>query len=309
MNARTVRAVSERLGLAVVVLWGAVTAGFLALHLMQGDVLDLILGTSSQATAEVRRQIVADYGLDRPLAEQYGAYLWRLLHGDLGHSYQLRVPVSRAIGDQLPATLALTTCALALAVALSLVIAVGTAHRARWLRGPFATAETVALSVPQFWFGTLLLIVFSFTLRLFPAAGGLVLPAAALAAAPTGMLAQVLRKGLEDALDEPFVVTARARGLGDLAVRTRHALRHALLPAVTLTGWLVGTTLGGAVVVEQVFSRPGLGRLTLTAVTNKDMPVVLGVVLVAAAVYVACSLCVDLLYRVIDPRLGTEAPG
>ncbi|MDL4771543.1 MULTISPECIES: ABC transporter permease [Thermomonosporaceae] len=301
------RAAGARLGLAVVVLWGAVTVGFAALQLMDGGTLDLILGTSSQATPEVRRQIIADYGLDRSVPEQYATYLWHVLHGDLGRSYQLRVPVSEAIGDQLPATLALTSCALALAVVVAVVVALLTAHRAPWLRGGFAATETVALSVPQFWFGTLLLIVFSFTLRLFPAAGGLALPAVALAVTPAGMLAQVLRKGLEDALDEPFVVTARARGLGDGAVRLRHALRHALLPAVTLTGWLIGTTLGGAVVVEQVFSRPGIGRLTLTAVTNKDMPVVMGVVLVAALVYVTCSLAVDVLYRLIDPRLRTEA--
>lgn len=300
-------AVLRKAASAVLVLWGAVTLAFAALHLVRGNVLDLILGTSSQAPPQVRRQIVHDYGLDRPLAEQYVHYLWRVLHGDLGYSYQLRVPVRQAIAAQLPRTFALGGSALALAAAAALVVALATAHRPGWVRGPFSAAEAMALSVPQFWLGILLLVVLSFTFRLFPAVGGLTLPAVTLAVAPAAMLSQVLREALEKALDEPFVVSARARGLGGTAVRIRHALPHALLPAVTLTGWLVGVTLGGAVVVEQIFSRPGLGRLTLTAVTNKDMPVVLGVVLVAALVYLACSLAADLLYRLVDPRLRKEA--
>jgi peptide/nickel transport system permease protein len=297
---------ARRAGLSALVLWGAVTVGFAALHLTRGSAIDLILGNTSQAEPGVRHRIIVDYGLDRPLAVQYGMYLWRVLHGDLGESYQLRIPVSEAIGRQLPATLALTFAALLLSMLVSTLVALLTAHRGPLLRGTFVAAETVALSVPQFWFGMLLLTVFSFTLHLFPAAGGLVLPAAALSVTSTGMLTQVLREGLEAALDEPFMVTARARGLGELALRLRHGLRHALLPAVTLTGWLLGTTLGGAVVVEQVFSRPGLGRLTLTAVTDKDMPVVMGVVIIGALVYVGGSLTVDLLYHVIDPRLRDE---
>jgi peptide/nickel transport system permease protein len=298
----------KRLALSAGVLWGAVTVAFIALHLAPGKVVDLIIGNSPGVTPAVRQQIIKDYGLDRPLLVQYVSYLEHVLRGDLGHSYRLQIPVSRAIGDALPATLALTFTAIGLALIFALVVAVLTAHRRPWLRGVFSTAETIGVSIPTFWFGILLLTVFSFTLHLAPAAGGLVLPAIALAVAPAGMLAQVLRDGLENALDEPFIVTARSRGLGDFAVRLRHGLRHALLPAITLTGWLIGLTLGGAVVVEQVFSRPGLGQLALGAVTGKDMPVVMGVVLVVALVYVIASTVVDLLYRVVDPRLRTEAP-
>jgi peptide/nickel transport system permease protein len=304
---RRLRAAGRRLALSVLVLWGAVTVAFLALHLAKGKVIDLILGSSSGVTPEVRQQIIKDYGLDRPLPVQYLTYLEHVLRGDLGTSYQLQIPVSTAIGDALPSTLELAFTSLAISAVVSVVVAVLTAHRRPWIRGTFSAVETVGVAVPTFWFGILLLTVFAFSLHLAPAAGGLVLPAIALSVLSTGMLTQVLRDGLENALDEPFVVTARARGLGDLAVRLRHGLRHALLPAITLAGWLLGITIGSSVVVEQVFSRPGLGRLALSAVTGKDMPVVMGVVLVVALVYVIVSTLLDILYNLIDPRLRTEA--
>jgi peptide/nickel transport system permease protein len=150
--------------------------------------------------------------------------------------------------------------------------------------------------------------VFSFTLRWLPAIGatsplGLVLPAVALAAAPVAVLTRVLREGVLRALDEPFALTARSRGLGEPALRTRHVLRHAALPATALLGWIAGSLIGGAVIIEIVFARPGVGRLMLSAVQNKDMPVVTGVVLLAATVFVVVTILVDLLSRVIDPRV------
>jgi peptide/nickel transport system permease protein len=280
---------------------------FVALHLTPGKVIDILIGTTP-VTPAVRAQIISEYGLDRPLLVQYATYLGRVFRGDLGQSYQLHESVASAVGSQLGSSLELTLTGLGLAVTVSVTLAVLTARRARWIRGLFSGIELIGISIPSFWAGILLLTVFSFQLGWFPAAGGeglsgLALPAIALAIPVTTMLTQVMREGLELVLDQPFVLTARSRGMSDLGVRLQHALRHALLPAVTLIGWLVGLLLGGSVIVEQVFSRQGLGQLTLTAVNNKDLPVVMGVVLVIALLYVVVNVLIDLLYLLIDPRL------
>jgi peptide/nickel transport system permease protein len=161
--------------------------------------------------------------------------------------------------------------------------------------------------MPAFWAGILLLTVFSFRLGWLPAIGatgltGTILPAITLSIAPVAIVTRVLRQGLERSLEEPFIVTARARGLRDASVRVRHALRHAFLPVVTLTGWLTGSLIGGAVVVEEVFARPGLGQLAVSALNSKDMPVTMGVVIIAALTYVLASFVVDIVSVVIDPR-------
>lgn len=308
--AHLLRAAGKRLAAAVAVLAGAATVAFVALQLIPGDPVSVMLGPGNAATPAVRKQITAQYGLDQPVVVQYLHYLGRLLRGDLGDSYQLQRPVASLIGDQLWPTVQLALTALVLAVALAVTAAVSTAGRHRALRSVAALLELVTVSSPPYWIGILLLTAFSFQLRIFPVAGdqnlaALVLPAVTLALALTGVLAQVLREGLETALGQPFVVTARSRGVSVTAVRLRHALRHAAVPMVTLTGWLTGQLLGGAVLVETVFGRPGIGALTLQAATNKDIPLVVGVVLLSAFVFVVISTLVDLLYLVIDPRLRT----
>ncbi|MCT9934248.1 ABC transporter permease [Planotetraspora sp. A-T 1434] len=304
MTARTSVAgrIAVRLATSLLVLWGAVTVAFVALHLTPGDVVDVLIGNST-VTPEVRAAIISDYGLDQPLLVQYVTYLGRVLRGDLGRSYQLHQPVAEAIGSQIGASIQLTLSAFAMAVVVAVTVSVLTAKRSRWIRGLFSGIELVGVSIPTFWGGILLLTFFSFTLGLFPVTGGLVLPAVALAIPVSAILTQVLREGLELTLDEPFILTARSRGMADLAVRVRHALRHALLPTVTLAGWFVGVLFGGAVIVEEIFSREGIGRLTLTAVTSKDLPVVMGVVLVSATLYVVVNIMIDLFYLAIDPRL------
>ncbi|WP_344450359.1 ABC transporter permease [Actinocorallia aurantiaca] len=303
-----------RLGASLLVLWGAVTLAFASLHLTPGSIEDTLIGQST-VTPEVRAQIVADYGLDEPVHVQYLAYLGRVLKGDLGHSYQLHDSVSSLISSQAVPSLQLTLTGLGLAAVTAILLSLLTAKRSRLLRGVVSGLELVGISVPVFWAGILLLTVFSFQLGWFPAAGGdgfsgLVLPAVAVAISVTALLSQVMREGLETVLEEPFVLTARARGLSDLAVRFRHALRHVLLPAVTLGGWLFGLVLGGLVTIEMIFSRQGLGQLTLNAVTGKDLPVVMGVVVLTSGVYVVVNILLDLLYLVIDPRLrGAHEPG
>jgi peptide/nickel transport system permease protein len=300
-----VLAAVRRLGAGMVVLWAAATAAFVILHSMPGNIADILAG--QETSPELRAAIAADWGLDDPLIVQYGHWLGDLVRGDLGTSYVLRQPVTEVVGDQLPATILLAVVAMVLAVVLALVAAVTTAGRGRVARAVASALELVATSVPVFWLGILLLLVFSFTLPWFPVAGGegvrsLVLPAVALALPTAGVLGQVLRESLEATLEQPFVLTARARGIGETLVRTRHALKHAAMPAITLSGWLIGSLLGGAVITETVFGRPGLGAVTLNAVTNKDVPVVLAVVLLAGVVYVVVSTLVDVVHLVLDPR-------
>ncbi|MEV7007773.1 ABC transporter permease [Streptosporangium sp. NPDC051022] len=299
--------VARRLGAGVAVLWAAATAAYLALLFAPGDTVDVLIGDGVD-TPERRAQIIAEWGLERSAPRQYADYLLRLLHGDLGRSYVLQRGVGEVLSSQIGPTVRLALTAALFGVVIALVVAPATAGRRSRLAGLAGLAELVAVSMPPFLVGLLLLAVFSFTLGWFPVSGdrglaSLVLPALALGLPVAGVLGQVLREGLERALEEPFAVTARSRGITRWRLVTRHALRHALLPAVTLTGWFVGVLLGGAIVVEAVFGRPGLGQVTLFAVNGKDMPVVMAVILLAALVYVTVSTVVDLAYLLIDPRL------
>ena len=297
--------VLRRLATGLVVLWAAATAAYLALLAAPGNTVDSIIGDGAD-TPRIRGEIISEWGLDRPAVVQYLTYLWRAAHGDLGRSYLLQRPVRDVLGDQLAPTLQLALAAAVLGITLALVLAITT--RRPWSRRVSSTVELVLVSTPPFLIGIVLLSVFSFRLGLFPVAGdrglgALVLPAVTLALPIAGVLTQVLRDGIDRALEEPFVVTARARGLPERAVLVRHALRHALLPAVTLLGWLTGILLGGVVIVETVFGRPGLGQVTLQAVTSEDMPVVLAVVVFSAFAYVVVNTLADLAYLVVDPRL------
>jgi peptide/nickel transport system permease protein len=299
--------VLRRAAVAGAVVWGAATVAFGALQLVPGDPVSVLLGPSNTASPAVRAEITREYGFDRPVWDQYLRYLGQLVHGDLGQSYQLRRPVSALIGGQLQPTAQLALSALLIAVVVALVSAVTTCGRP-WPRRVASAAELVAVSSPSYWTGIVLLTVFSFHLHVFPVASAqslsaLVLPAITLGLPVAGTLAQVLREGLEAALAEPFAVTVRARGLSRTALVVRHALRHAAIPLVALTGWLTGALLGGTVLVETVFGRPGIGSLALQAVNSRDMPVVMGVVLLSALVFLAISTVVDLLYSVLDPRL------
>jgi peptide/nickel transport system permease protein len=300
-----IKAIARRVAGGAVVLWAAATAAYLALLAAPGDIVDAIIGDGAD-TPQIRSQIIAEWNLDRPAIVQYLDYLLRAAQGDLGRSYLLQRPVRDVVGEQILPTLELAAAAAVFGVVLALILAVATRHR--WARRISTTAELVIVSTPPFLIGIVLLSVFSFRFGLFPVSGdrgweALVLPAVTLGLPIAGVLAQVLRDGLDRALDEPFTVTARARGVKERAVLVRHALRHALIPAVTLLGWLSGVLIGGAVIIEQVFGRPGLGQVTLQAVGNGDMPVVLAVVVFAAAAFVLINTVADLAYLIIDPRL------
>ncbi len=303
----TVRWLARRLVLSVLVLLGAATVSFGALQLAPGDQVQIVLGGTAATPAAVA-QVRAELGLDDPLAVRYGDFLGRLLHGDLGHSFQLNDDVADVILGQLWPTVQLALTGFLLALGLAVLLALATAARRPRLRFVSSTAELVLSSSPSFWIGILLLTLFSFRWQVFPATGGegvegLVLPAVTLAVGMVGPFAQVLREGMENVLHEPFALSALARGTDRSAVLTRHALRHALIPLVTLSGWAVGTLLSGAVVIETVFTRQGLGRVMASAISGRDLPVVTGVVVVSALAFVLINLLVDWLYHVVDPRL------
>ena len=291
---------------AILVLWGAATLAFLAFRVIPGDPVSVMLGPQAQVSESVKDSIRNELGLDRPPWEQYFGYLAGLLRGDLGESYQLRMPVTEVIGRQLGATLQLSAVALVIAVILALVVALLARGR---IAGAIATGvELIILSSPVFWIGIVLLSVFAFGLGWFPVTGSrnpatLVLPAVTLALPVAALLGQVLRDGISEAERQPFAETVRARGAGPVWLTLRHSLRHGAAGALTLAAYLTGSLLGGAVLVETVFARPGLGRVTLAAITDRDLPVITGIILLSALVFVIVSIIVELLHPLLDPRL------
>lgn len=298
-----------RLSSSLLVLWLSVTAAFVALYSLPGKIEDILAGDNEYPG--LREAIAAEWGLDKSLPEQYLDFIVRLLHGDLGTSYVMRQSVAGVLHSQLWPTVQLAVTAGVLAALFAIGVALLTAGRGALGKRLASTLELVLTSTPVFWIGILLLMAFSFHWRLFPVSGAggvnaLVLPAITLALPTAGILAQVLREAMEKALEQPFITTVRARGLSETRVRTGHVLRHALLPIVTLGGWLIGGLLGGAVITEKVFGRPGLGTITLNAITSQDVPVVLAVVLLAAFIYVVISTLLDIAYLFIDPRLRTQ---
>ncbi|WP_330231999.1 ABC transporter permease [Nocardia sp. NBC_00508] len=303
---------------ALWVLWAAFTLSFVVLYLLPADPVSIAAdgaGAGTPVDKAAIAELQARYGLDRPLWEQYWTALGHAVRGDLGHSIVTGQPVTDAIGDALPATLQLTGTALLLAVLGGVSLAFAATYiRRPWLRGALAALPSLGVSVPTFWTGLLLLQLFSFHWRLAPAFGGhgfagTVLPALTLALPIGAVIAQVLTAGLETTWRQPFVDVALAKGGSRWWVQLTHVLRPASVPAFTIAGVLVGNMLAGSVVVETVFARQGVGRLTQTAVLAQDIPVVQGVVLLTSAVFVSVNLAVDLIYPLLDPRIAARSRG
>ncbi|MGW1620686.1 ABC transporter permease [Streptomyces sp. NPDC002172] len=306
------RYVIKRLAQAVGVLWAAYTVSFLVLDFLPGDPVSAMAGAgmdTGQVDPAQLARLRHEYGFDKPVLVQYAEYLGRAVRGDFGDAVSTGRPVTSTLADALPQTLQLTGAALLLAVVLGGGLAVVATYTSRrWLRQLLLSLPPLGVSVPTFWVGLLLVEAFSFKLHWFPAFGndglkGLVLPALTLAVPTGAQVAQVLAKSLLTALDQAYVETARAKGAGRWRVHLRHALRNASLPALTVVGLLVGQLIAGSVVVETVFSRDGLGRVTAGAVTTQDIPLVQGVVVFGALIFVATNLLVDLVYPLLDPRI------
>jgi len=310
---RLLRRFQSHLLSAVFVMWGAATLTFGVLHLMPGNAAVAIAGgAASHPSHSQIAAVTAQYGLNKPLIVQYLIYLEQLLRGHLGYSSSQQMAVSTVLLQNVGPTLLLMGSALALAWVLALASSVLTVKWTRVGSSIGSGLEVLGASLPSYWLGIVLLEVFAFKLRWFPATGGsglvgLVLPAVTLAIPLAGFLAQVTREEFESALEQPFITTARARGMGDWGVRIRHALRHAILPGLTLSGWAIGSLVTGAVIVETLFSRQGLGNMLLVGITQQDPPLTLGVTLIVALVYVVANLTVDGLYLIADPRLRATA--
>lgn len=297
----------KRAGWAVVTLFGVTLLTFGMVHLIPGDPALMLAGQNAPPSVveNIRRQ----YKLDRPLAEQYGEFLRKLSHGDLGRSFLRDEPVADAIRSRLPATVQLAVSAWVCWLALGTLAGVWAAARPSRLReGALLGFSILGVSTPTFWVGILLLYLFVSRLRLLPAGGSgtlrhLVLPLVALSLSGVAYYARLAHSSLSETLREDYIRTARAKGLGPGTVLFRHALRNALLPLVTLAGTDLAALLGGVVFTESVFDWKGLGLLAVEAVNGPDVPLILGIVLVSAVFVVLANLLVDLLYPLLDPRI------
>ena len=301
---------ARRLTLSIPVLLGVATLVFSLIHLIPGDPAQAMLGeAASQADVEALRQRL---GLDRPLLAQYGRFLNGLVHGDLGTSLRTGEPVAQQIRLRVPATMELA--AAAMLVALGIAIPLGVLAAVRRGTAIDAASMTLALtgiSVPNFWLGPLLAIVFAVQLQWLPVSGRgtwahLVLPALSLGAGLAAILARMTRATLLEELRELYVQAARARGVSPARAVLAHALRNGLIPVVTLLGLQFGNVLTGAVITETVFAWPGIGRLLIQSIGFRDYPVVQGCILFIATTYVLVNLATDLAYGALDPRIRIE---
>ncbi|MBS1888235.1 MAG: ABC transporter permease [Actinobacteria bacterium] len=304
-------AVYKALG-AILVLWAAATLCFAMQELSPGNkALAILGGAGARPPQAVIEETEEKYGLNDPIVQRYGRFIGNLATGDLGTSYQYKQPVTSLIKEQVGPTLVLVFVSTLLAWLISVPITLFTAGKGRVRSSMGAGFEAFFAGVPPYWLGLVLLVVFAFELGVFPVTGGtsasaLFLPALTLALPLAGFLGQVTRDEFERGLKQPFAISARARGASEGEVRRRHVLRHALLPGITLTGWAIGATISGAVLVEVIYARPGLGQVLVNAVSNQDLPVVVGITMLVALIYVVVNLVVDLLYVIVDPRLRTR---
>ncbi|WP_261574447.1 ABC transporter permease [Frankia gtarii] len=305
---------ARRLAQALFVLWGAFTGAFIALYLLPSDPVTLMLAQRADGPSAVidPRQAAAirvEYGFDQPVWRQYLTLLGRAVHGDFGTSVQTRESVSHLVTGALPQTVGLAGAALLIAVPLGVALPVLSAcSRHRAVSRLVDSLPAVGVSIPSFWLGILLLQLLSFHWVVFPATGNtgirsIVLPALTLSLPTAAVIAQVLGRSLRSSLGSAYVELAKAKGASRSWIVFRHALRNASLPAVTVAGLVGGNLLGGAVVIETVFARNGLGQITVNAVTNEDLPVLLGLVVLAAAIFVVTSLVIESVYPLLDPRI------
>jgi peptide/nickel transport system permease protein len=303
-----------RLALTVPVVWLVVSLVFLLIHLVPGDPILQILGEGATPTdiSALRHQ----YGLDLPLGQQYLHYWVGVAHGDLGSSIRLHDTVAHLIAARYPYTLALTLTALGLGLLLALPAGILAAvRRGRWVDQVLSVVSLFGLSVPGLVLGPILIVVFSIGLGWLPVSGAnagggggidwryLVLPSIAMGASLAAILTRMVRTAMLEELGQDYIRTARAKGLSESAVVCRHALPNALVPIITVVGLQFGALLAGAIVTETIFSWPGLGRLTVSAISNRDYALVQGCLLSIGLTYVLVNLLTDVVYRWVNPRM------
>lgn len=297
----------RRLLLAIPVIWGVATLVFMIIHLTPGDPVEIMLGeTASVADKESLRK---ELGLDRPILTQYASFLKGVVTFDLGASIHTGKSVADSIAERYPATVELALASMVLAIIIAIPLgALAAARKDTFIDRGSMALSLVGVSMPSFWIGPLLILFFAIELKWFPVSGrggfeSLVLPAITLGTSMAAILSRLTRSTLIEALDEEYINTARAKGASRFSVLYKHALANALLPVVTVAGLQFGALLAGAIITETIFSWPGIGRLTITAINARDYPLVQGCLLAISLSYVLINLAVDLLYSVIDPRV------
>ncbi|KAA0017085.1 ABC transporter permease [Antrihabitans cavernicola] len=298
---------------AAVVLWAAYTISFVILFLLPSDPVSMAADNAAAGTTVDKaalEQLRERYGLDQPLLQQYWTSLSHAVRGDFGTSIATGRTVTDSIASAAPSTLALASTALLLALVFGTALAFAANYTRRdWLRNLLSSLPPLGVAVPTFWVGLILLQIFSFGVHALPAFGDkgwqtVILPAVTLAVPTGAVIAQVLATSLRSTWRQPHVETALAKGASRWRVQWRHVVRLGSIPAFTIAGVLVGNMLAGSVVVETVFSRAGIGRLTQTSVLAQDIPVVQGIVVFSAAIFVLVNLAVDVAYPFIDPRIA-----
>lgn len=299
----------RRVALSFLVLVGVTLITFMIVRLVPGDPVVAVLGrqaVSAENAAALREQL----GLNDSLPEQYTSFVGNLLRGDLGRSIRTERPVWDMISEQLPSTIALTVSAMAIALVAGFAIGTLAAlRRDSWVDRLLMFSIMAGVSMPSFWLGMLLIMLLSVGLNWVPAAApasdprSLILPALTLGIAETAVLARIIRASLLEVLSQPYLTVAHAKGLRGRYILFRHAMPNALIPIISIVGLQFGLLLSGSVVVESLFARPGLGRLTVTAVNNRDFPVIQGIVLVVAVIYLTVNTLTDIASALVNPRV------
>ena len=301
------RYLGRRLLYALPVLWLVVSIVFLLIHIVPGDPIQQMLGEGA-ASADIQAARRA-YGLDIPLSRQYLNYWKGVLHGDLGPSLRFNQSVARLVANRYPYTLELTVSALILALALSIPAGVRSAQRRNhWDDRLLSVVSLFGLSFPNFALGPVLILFFSIKLGVLPVSGSgtfahLVLPAITMGGALAAILTRMVRTSMLEELGQDYIRTARAKGLPERTIVYRHALRNAMIPVLTVVGLQFGALLAGAIVTETIFSWPGIGRLTIQAISNRDYYLVQGCILAIGLTYVAVNFLTDFLYSAVNPRI------
>jgi ABC-type dipeptide/oligopeptide/nickel transport system permease component len=302
--------VGKRLLALVALLIGISILVFLMLQLIPGSEVSALLGQQGATSPAAVASLTRELGLNKPLPVQYWRWLDGVLHGNLGFSYQSQQPVSALIAQNLPSTLVLAAAGLLISLVGGILLgAVAAARRDSVTDSVSMGIAMTLVALPSFWLGLILILVFAVALPWFPVVGGtslrgLVLPAFTLGLGVLGITGRFVRSSLLEVMGSPHVVAARAKGLNRRTVFLKHIARNAVLPVLTIVGLQVGSLLSGAILVETVFSRVGIGRLLVQSILNKDYPTVQATVLIIAACYAVINLVVDLLYPVLDPRIG-----
>jgi ABC-type dipeptide/oligopeptide/nickel transport system permease component len=302
------RYIIKRLLLAVPTLLGVVIGAFLIIHFVPGDPVRVMLfgaNPSPRQIEELRHQL----GLDLPLERQFARYMGGLVRGDMGESIQSHRKVSDEIASYFMPTLILTLAGMGIAIVFGFAIGVLAALRPNsWLDGAAMTVVNLAVAMPAFWLGILLILVFALKLGWFPVTGQgggirLILPALSLGIGYSAIIARLVRSNLVSVLEREYILTARSKGLAERTIVLRHALKNALIPVITMIGLQFGNMMGASVVIETLFARSGLGRLLVTSILQRDYPLIQGTILVFGGIYIVSNLVIDVLYSLVDPRI------